>query len=78
MNPVVWLVVGLLAAGIVGAIAWSASRRSEAQLSAVRQEMQSSLASQGQSVTAQINNLVQAMTQQLGQVRSCIHRPASH
>jgi DNA recombination protein RmuC len=69
MNPVVWLVVGLLAAGIVGAIAWSASRRSEAQLSAVRQEMQSSLASQGQSVTAQINNLVQAMTQQLGQVR---------
>ena len=69
MNPVVWLVVGLLAAGIVGAIAWSASRRSEAQLSAVRQEMQSSLAAQGQSVTAQINNLVQAMTQQLGQVR---------
>jgi DNA recombination protein RmuC len=69
MNPVVWLVLGLLAAGIVGAIAWSASRRSEAQLSAVRQEMQSSLASQGQSVTAQINNLVQAMTQQLGQVR---------
>jgi DNA recombination protein RmuC len=53
----------------VGAIAWSASRRSEAQLSAVRQEMQSSLAAQGQSVTAQINHLVQAMTQQLGQVR---------
>lgn len=69
MNPVVWLFLGLLAAGIMGAIAWSASRRSEAQLSAVRQEMQSSLASQGQSVTAQINNLVQAMTQQLGQVR---------
>ena len=69
MNPVVWLVVGLLAAGIVGAIAWSASRRSEAQLSAVRQEMQSSLAAQGQSVTAQINHLVQTMTQQLGQVR---------
>jgi DNA recombination protein RmuC len=69
MNPVVWLFLGLLAAGIVGAMAWSASRRSEAQLSAVRQEMQSSLASQGQSVTAQINNLVQAMTQQLGQVR---------
>jgi DNA recombination protein RmuC len=69
MNPVVWLVMGLLAAGMVGAIAWSASRRSEAQLSAVRQEVQSSLAAQGQSVTAQINNLVQAMTQQLGQVR---------
>jgi DNA recombination protein RmuC len=69
MNPVVWLAIGFLAAGIVGAIAWSASRRSEAQLSAVRQEMQSSLAAQGQNVTAQINHLVQAMTQQLGQVR---------
>jgi len=69
MNPAVWLAIGFLAAGIVGAIAWSASRRSEVQLSAVRQEMQSSLAAQGQNVTAQINNLVQAMTQQLGQVR---------
>jgi DNA recombination protein RmuC len=69
MNPVVWLAIGLIAAGVVGAIAWSASRRSEAQLSAVRQEMQISLAAQGQTVTAQINNLVQAMTQQLGQVR---------
>jgi DNA recombination protein RmuC len=69
MNPAVWLAIGFLAAGIVGAIAWSASRRSEAQLSSVRQEMQSSLAAQGQSVTAQINHLVQAMTQQLGQVR---------
>jgi len=69
MNPVAWLAIGLVAAGVVGAIAWSASRRSEAQLSAVRQEVQSSLAAQGQAVTAQINNLVQAMTQQLGQVR---------
>jgi len=69
MNPAVWLAIGFLAAGVVGAIAWSASRRSEAQLSAVRQEMQSSLASQGQSLTAQLNHLVQAMTQQLGQVR---------
>jgi DNA recombination protein RmuC len=69
MNPIVWLAAGLLAAGIMGAIAWSAGRRSEARLSAVRQEMQNSLAAQGQNVTAQINNLVQAMTQQLGQVR---------
>jgi DNA recombination protein RmuC len=69
INPVAWLALGLLAAVIVGAIAWSASRRSEAQLSAVRQEMQISLAAQGQAVGAQINNLVLAMTQQLGQVR---------
>jgi DNA recombination protein RmuC len=69
MSFVVALVIGILAAGLIGAIAWTASRRSEAQLSAVRQEMQSSLAAQGQSVTAQINHLVQAMTQQLGQVR---------
>ena len=69
MNPVAWLALGLVAAGVVGAIAWLAAKRSEAQLSAVRQEVQSSLAAQGQAVTAQINNLVQAMTQQLGQVR---------
>jgi DNA recombination protein RmuC len=69
MSFVVALVVGIFAAALVGAIAWTAGRRSEAQLSAVRQEMQSSLAAQGQSVTAQINHLVQAMTQQLGQVR---------
>ncbi len=69
MNPAVWIAIGLMAIGIVGAIVWSSGRRSEAQLSAVRQEMQNSLAAQGQAVTAQISNLVQALTQQLGQVR---------
>lgn len=68
-----WLVASILAIVAVGAIVWSASRRSEAQLSAVRQEMQNSLAAQGQTVTAQINTqisqLMQSVTQQLGQVR---------
>jgi DNA recombination protein RmuC len=68
-----WLVASILAIVAVGAIVWSGSRRSEAQLSAARQEMQNSLAAQGQTVTAQINaqisQLAQSVTQQLGQVR---------
>ncbi len=69
MSSVVWLAVGVIAVGIVAAIVWSAARRSDAQLSNVRQEMQNSLATQGQAVTAQINHLMQSVTQQLGQVR---------
>jgi DNA recombination protein RmuC len=69
MSPVVWLAAGVVAIVIVAAIVWSAARRSDAQLSSVRQEMQSSLATQGQAVTAQINQLMQSVTQQLGQVR---------
>ncbi|MGB7752517.1 MAG: DNA recombination protein RmuC [Candidatus Acidiferrales bacterium] len=69
MSPIVWLILGLVAIGVVAAIVWSAARRSDAQLSAVRQEMQNSLATQGQSVNAQINHLMQSVTTQLGQVR---------
>jgi len=69
MSSVVWLAAGVVAIGIVAAIVWSAARRSDAQLSNVRQEMQNSLATQGQAVTAQINHLMQSVTQQLGQVR---------
>lgn len=69
MGSVVWLAAGIIAIGIVAAIVWSAARRSDAQLSNVRQEMQNSLATQGQAVTAQINQLMQSVTQQLGQVR---------
>jgi DNA recombination protein RmuC len=69
MSSVVWLAAGVIAIAIVAAIVWSAARRSDAQLSSVRQEMQNSLATQGQSVTAQINHLMQSVTQQLGQVR---------
>ena len=74
MTLLPWLIAGILAIVAVGAIVWSASSRSEAQLSAVRQEMQNSLATQGQAVTSQINaqigQLGQSVTQQLGQVRT--------
>src|ERR1700740_3146109 len=69
MSPIMWLILGLVAVGVVAAIVLSAARRSDAQLSAVRQEMQNSLATQGQSVNAQINHLMQSVTTQLGQVR---------
>ena len=68
-----WLIAAILAAIAIGAAVWSASGRSEAQLSAVRQEMQNSLATQGQAVASQINaqlgQVAQSVTQQLGQVR---------
>jgi DNA recombination protein RmuC len=69
MSPIVWLAIGVLAIVIIGAIMWSAGRRADAQLSAARQEMQHSLASQGQAVNTQINHLAQTVTTQLGQVR---------
>lgn len=69
MTPFVWVAICLLAIVVIGAILWSAGRRSEAQLAAVRQEMQLSLTSQNQSVNTQINHLAQTVTTQLGQVR---------
>jgi DNA recombination protein RmuC len=78
MSPIVWFAVGILVVVAASVIVVSvASRRAESQLSAVRQEMQNSLATQGQNVAAQISqqfsqqigNLMQTVTQQLGQVR---------
>jgi DNA recombination protein RmuC len=78
MSPMVWFAVGILVVVAASAIVVSvASKRAESQLSAVRQEMQNSLATQGQNVAAQISqqfsqqigNLMQTVTQQLGQVR---------
>ena len=69
MNAVLWVVVGLLAIAVIAWAVWSAARRSDAQLTAVRQEMQNSLATQGQAVNTQINHLMQSVTTQLGQVR---------
>jgi DNA recombination protein RmuC len=68
---IIWIAAGVfgVVAVVVAFAAWSASRRSEAQLSAVRQEMQNSLTTQTQSMSAQINHLMQSVTQQLGQVR---------
>jgi DNA recombination protein RmuC len=73
MNAVVWVVVaGVVAAAtivIVAVIVRSAEQRSGQQLTAARQEMQASLATQSQAFSSQINHLMQSVTQQLGQVR---------
>lgn len=69
MNSAAWLAIGALALVIVAIAVWYADRRSDTQLSAVRQEMQSSLAAQVQLVTSQLNFLTESLTQQLGQVR---------
>jgi DNA recombination protein RmuC len=69
MNPFVWIAIGIVAAILVGISAWIAARHSEAQNAATRVELQNSLATQSQTVTAQINHLLQTVTQQLGQVR---------
>jgi len=69
MTFIVWLLAGLLVATVIAALLWSASRRSEMQLSSIRQEMQNSIATQGQNMSAQMSLLVQTITQQLGQVR---------
>ena len=69
MNPVLWLLAGVVVIAIVAAIVWAAGRRADAQLSAARQEMQQTIASQAQAVTSQINHLMTSVTQQLGQVR---------
>jgi DNA recombination protein RmuC len=65
----VWVAAATLGVAIIAALVWSASRRSGEQLSATRQEMQNSLATQSQNLSSQMNHLVQTMTQQLGQVR---------
>ena len=69
MTPIVWLTIGAVAIVVIGAILWTVGRRSEARLATARQEMQLSLASQGQALNTQINHLAQTVTTQLGQVR---------
>ncbi len=71
MTLLPWILVGAIAVAaiLVAMLASSASRRAEAQLSAVRQEMQTSLAAQSQQMGAQLATLTSQVTQQLGQVR---------
>ena len=72
MNLSMLVVAGVLAIMTAGVVVWLAGRRSEAQLSSVRQEMQSSLIAQGQAVTTQVSQqlsqIMLSVTQQLGQV----------
>jgi len=60
--------IALVAAIILGFV-WLNGRRAESQVAALRQEMQSAAAMQSQAVSAQVTQLAQAVTQQLGQVR---------
>lgn len=69
MNSILLVAAGAAAVAVIAIVVWSIGRRAESQLSAVRQEMQGSLAAQNQLVTSQVNHLTQTLTQQLGQVR---------
>jgi len=69
MTPIIWIGAMVLTILAVALVVWSVSRRSAADLAAVRQEMQASLATHTQNMAAQINHLMQSVTQQLGQVR---------
>lgn len=69
MSPLVWLFIAAVGVAAALAIAWAAGHRSDAQLSAFRQEVQNTIAGQSQSVATQMNHLVTTVTQQLGQVR---------
>jgi DNA recombination protein RmuC len=69
MGGVMWL--GVAAAGvlILAFLVRTLRQRSHTELSAIRHEMQSSIAQHSQAVSSQIGQLMQAVTQQLGQVR---------
>jgi DNA recombination protein RmuC len=69
MNLTLLVAAGAVAIAVIAAVVWLASQRAATQISAVRMEMQGSLAAQNQMVTAQVNHLTQTLTQQLGQVR---------
>jgi DNA recombination protein RmuC len=71
MSVLGWIVAAIIAAAVIAAIVWSAGagRRAEEQIAAARQELQTSMTSQSQGMTAQLNQLMQSVTQQLGQVR---------
>ena len=82
MNWGVIIAIVVVAAGVA---AWTAAtwtqRRTEREASALRQEMQNLLATQAQGLTAQLGQLSQAVTQQLGKSRSrsrAAWRPPEH
>lgn len=69
MGPLVWIGAAILAVVIAVLVMRFGSGRSGEQLSMIRLEMQNSLAAHSQAVSAQIGQLMQSVTQQLGQVR---------
>jgi len=73
MNVILLVAAGAVAIAVMAVIVWMASHRTESQLTAVRHEMQGSIAAQNQLVTAQVNHLTQTLSQELGQVRQELH-----
>lgn len=71
MSVMAWIALAAIAVAIVAAVVWAAGagKRAEEQIAATRQELQTSIASQAQGMSAQLNQLMQSVTQQLGQVR---------
>jgi DNA recombination protein RmuC len=73
VDPLVWVAaaaVALVAMVVIVTFAVrSAARRSEQQIAAARQELQTSLAAQNQAFSGQFSLLAQTLNQQLGQVR---------
>lgn len=71
MSVMAWIALAAIAVAIVAAVVWAAGagKRAEEQIAATRQELQTSIAAQAQGMSAQLNQLMQSVTQQLGQVR---------
>jgi DNA recombination protein RmuC len=71
MNLLGWIAAVAITVVIIAALVWTvaAGRRAEEQITATRQELQTSIASQAQGMSAQLSQLMQSVTQQLGQVR---------
>jgi DNA recombination protein RmuC len=71
MNLLGWIAAVAITVVIIAALVWTvaAGRRAEEQITATRQELQPSIASQAQGMSAQLSQLMQSVTQQLGQVR---------
>jgi len=69
MGPLIWVGAVILAIAVLAIAMRLGNGPSDEQLSAIRLEMQNSLMTHSQAVTAQIGQLMQSVTQQLGQVR---------
>ena len=52
MNVLAWLAIAIPVIALLAWISWSLTRQSENQLSSLRQEVQTSLATQNQAITS--------------------------
>lgn len=63
------LLIGLLVLAGMAVMVWMGAQQSEKQVAALRQEMQTLIGAQVQSLSGQMGQIAQSVTQQLGQVR---------